>query len=187
MAIESVSQNIQVPPASADEAFEQGEHEPGGAGDARRDRREAELAGVLGGGDLRWERPAGGAVHGDLPVAGGEFVAVHLGVDAVAAGVGEHLEEPGRPAVLAQAAVVRVVGDPAAELLAGLDDSLEEVLASRGRRGCPLAAGPAAARVAGRGGRTAALAARWAAARRAGWRRSDPAGCTRAVGRRAVG
>jgi hypothetical protein len=58
-------------------------------------------------------------------------VAVHLDVDAVAAGIGKHLEEPGDPAFFARAAFVIMVRNGAADFLARFDDALEEVFAAR--------------------------------------------------------
>jgi hypothetical protein len=75
-----------------DEPLEQGEHEPCRAGDAGGEWWERVRARSLNGGQVLLERLAEAVDRHPLP-AGAELVPVDLGEDAVAARVGEHLQE----------------------------------------------------------------------------------------------
>src|SRR5205823_2740028 len=72
-------------------ALEHREHHPSTRSDAGRERREAKLPRLL---KLREALIAttGGAIDGDQFPDGAEFASRHLGCDAVATGVGGHLE-----------------------------------------------------------------------------------------------
>src|SRR4051794_2094293 len=86
--------------AVPDGAFEHGEHQPGGTGDARSEGWEAVFARVLGRLCLPRPRVVVTAEDGDRDLRAG-LTPGHLGVNAVAGRVSEDLEAFGLPAVVA--------------------------------------------------------------------------------------